>query len=703
MSPPAAISLWFVAALLGMMAATGTWLSLLFTLPAAARELLIGWAILLAGSAIGLPIVRLLPEKRADPLLQAVTAALIGLAILSSLVLVLGTAGLLAAWFWISLVAACLVGLLAWTWRQRDTLKLYRQRLECPIAAASLLAGVACAFAAGIWLAGAMRPPGLIGMPGDGYDVTLYHLQVPREYLQAGRIHALEHNVYSFYPMHVEMLYLLGMVLRGGAYEGVYLAKILHGLHAVLAVAGLYAIMRRRHRTLAAPVAALLATAPFLPRLGWVAMVELGEFAYLVLALAWLRLWLARPSWASAAMVGLALGASCCVKYLSVGFIVAPVMAVMLLTAAMGRRRLVRLPQVAMVAGLTLALFAPWLIRNAALTGNPVFPLATDIFGRGHWTLEAQQRWIQGHRPGNHAPVPEPIIRPSRAAPPSRLSQAIAGLAGPLLNPLLVAAGLVSALWATIAWLRRRRPWPASLAVILAIQLAIWILATHELPPRFLSPALVVLCLLTGEALGALSRTFRPLPALAIILLIAVMGLALSVRTYRLARGPVGYIEPIDPAQVARRTLEDIYRLPPDSRVLLIGEARAFYYPPGTLYATPFDAQVLLDVLAGEASPAEQLRRMRQAGVTHILVNWREIRRLALTYGYPEPLSTDALLTAAPGQEPRLGILHRLEPLGLVKVGQKNAPGPRPEPMTTLYALPRPRHDQSPQPPFQAE
>jgi hypothetical protein len=688
MSPPAAISLWFVAALLGMMAATGTWLSLLFTLPAAARELLIGSAILLAGSAIGLPIVRLLPEKRADPLLQAVTAALIGLAILSSLVLVLGTAGLLAAWFWIALVAACLVGLLAWTWRRRDTLKLYRQRLERPIAVTSLLAGVACAFVAGIWLAGAMRPPGLIGMPGDGYDVTLYHLQVPREYLQAGRIHALEHNVYSFYPMHVEMLYLLGMVLRGGPYQGVYLAKILHGLHGVLAVAGLYAIVRRRHRRLAGPVAAMLATAPFVPRLGWVAMVELGEFAYLVLALAWLRLWLARPSWPAATMIGIALGASCCVKYLSVGFIVAPVMAVMLLTAGIDRRRRLRLPQVAMVAVLTVAVFAPWLVRNAALTGNPVFPLATDILGRGHWTAEAQQRWIQGHRPGDHAPVPEPVIQPGGPTPPSRLSRAVAGLAGPLLNPLLIAAGLISALWAAVASLRRRRAWPVSLAIILLTQLAVWVLATHQLPPRFLSPALVVMCLLIAESLGALSRAFRPLPALATILVIAVVGLALSVRTYRLARGPVGYIEPIDPAQVARRTLEDIYRLPPDSRVLLIGEARAFYYPPGTLYATPFDAQEILDMLVPEAPPARRLQHLGQAGVTHILVNWQEIRRLALTYGYPGPLSTDALLAAATGEQPHLGILRRLEPLGLTTVHHQRAGGPRQQPLTTLYALP---------------
>ena len=51
------------------------------------------------------------------------------------------------------------------------------------------------------------------------------------------------------------------------------------------------------------------------------------------------------------------------------------------------------------MAAMTLLPFAPWLVRNAVYTGNPVFPLATSVFGRGHWSGKSQQRWNDGHGP----------------------------------------------------------------------------------------------------------------------------------------------------------------------------------------------------------------------------------------------------------------------------------------------------------------
>src|SRR4051812_10335086 len=47
----------------------------------------------------------------------------------------------------------------------------------------------------------AVLPPGLLWRDEpNGYDVTEYHLQVPREWFEAGRIIPLHHNVFSFFP-----------------------------------------------------------------------------------------------------------------------------------------------------------------------------------------------------------------------------------------------------------------------------------------------------------------------------------------------------------------------------------------------------------------------------------------------------------------------------------------------------------------------
>ena len=47
-----------------------------------------------------------------------------------------------------------------------------------------------------------------------------------------------------------------------------------------------------------------------------------------------------------------------------------------------------------------LITFSPWLIRNTIWCGNPVFPEATSIFGKAHWTDTQVERWKRA----NHLP-----------------------------------------------------------------------------------------------------------------------------------------------------------------------------------------------------------------------------------------------------------------------------------------------------------
>ena len=134
-------------------------------------------------------------------------------------------------------------------------------------------------------------------------------------------------------------------------------------------------------------------------------MAEPAQLCYMTLGLLWLRRWLARRGAREAAWVGAMAGAACSAKYLSVGLIAGPLLAVMLIVSL---RRLADLRQVALAAATAAALFAPWLARNVAATGNPVFPLGTSVFGKAHLSDESAQRWRDGHAPGHHDPVPPP-------------------------------------------------------------------------------------------------------------------------------------------------------------------------------------------------------------------------------------------------------------------------------------------------------
>ncbi len=266
-------------------------------------------------------------------------------------------------------------GLVLAAWQGRRHLEAWRWPAHLDGRA---LVWILIALAVGLWLAGATLPPGFVASFGDDYDVLEYHLQLPRQYYLDQHVRTLDYNVYSHYPLGVEMLYLLCMCLRGGPYEGMYAAKMLHGAFGVLAVVAVFAAMRREEDLRARFSVALLATAPLAVYLSWMAMVELAQVAYLAVALLWLREWMRSPSLGSAVAAGAMMGGACAVKYLSVGFVLGPLAVVMLAYPIFARRAELLAPRGGCACWWRRSALLPWLVRNTLATGNPVFPLASE-------------------------------------------------------------------------------------------------------------------------------------------------------------------------------------------------------------------------------------------------------------------------------------------------------------------------------------
>ena len=167
----------------------------------------------------------------------------LGIGLLAILVLILGSCGVLHRAVWIAILtvfagagALCLArsrvgsadpthapaGKLRWLWL-----------LVCPFVALTILV--------------ASVPPGYLwAEEGNGYDVLEYHLQMPKEYLEAGRISYAPHNVYANFPANAEMLYLLCMVLEGDAIDAAGACKMLNAGLAALTVAAAWLIGRQR-------------------------------------------------------------------------------------------------------------------------------------------------------------------------------------------------------------------------------------------------------------------------------------------------------------------------------------------------------------------------------------------------------------------------------------------------------------------------
>ncbi|MFQ5491688.1 MAG: hypothetical protein ACE5GE_13300, partial [Phycisphaerae bacterium] len=232
----------------------------------------------LGGMAV-LPVFGLGPLPRYQQLLFG---AGLGLGVLSALVLTLGLAGVLNRAVWIALLALLAVaGLMRWRpGRSHDgtppeTPGPWRW-LWLVVAPFLVLA-----------ILSACVPPGYLwAEEGQGYDVLEYHLQMPAEYLQAGRIAYAPHNVYANFPANVEMLYLLTMILFGGAIEAVIAAKLLNAGLGILAVAAAWMIGRQRGPIAGVVSAVLAASTGWLTYLSGVAYVENGMLLFGLLAAA---------------------------------------------------------------------------------------------------------------------------------------------------------------------------------------------------------------------------------------------------------------------------------------------------------------------------------------------------------------------------------------------------------------------------------
>ena len=655
---------------------TGEGKALLRAILTTLTELSMAGFVVVAGGGFGWLVVRRIAPDSSPTALKVITACGLGLWMLSTAVLVVGSAttGLLGPLFWWPVIS---VGVILAAWQGRKSLEVWKPPKRSD---ARALIWVILAVAAGLWLAGATFPTGRV-RASESYDVQEYHLQVPREFYNAGHVGELPHNCYSYYPLGVEMLSLLAMALRGGAYDGMYLAKFLHGAFAVLTVGGIFVSLKSGDEARGRFAAVLVGTTPLVIFLSSLAMVEMAVLFYMALAVLWLRQWIAIPSARSAACIGLTLGAACAMKYLSVGFIVAPIAAVMLVSALRSRKRLAHLPLAAMM---TLIPFTPWLTRNLVYTRNPVFPLATTILGRGpNWTEESQQRWIDGHGPESKPPVPVP---PGYKAPeaPNRTKMFVEKfLLSHMFGPLLVISALV-AICALASTRGRGDPWDLSLIGILAVQLAVWVLATHEMPWRFLTPALVPIALLAGGALARLAAVqVNPLKknamasnrgpwglpiACTIFATVVIMNIVTAFNVYISITGrkPMHGV----PGELLtwRNELEHEslkLKLPDNTKFLLVGEARGFYFPPNTVYATAFDPHPLAKMVSAGLTPRQIASKLRGRGITHMFVNWAEIWRLAATYGYPASLSAELYERRQKGRRPGLKVLDDLTDHGL--------------------------------------
>lgn len=506
--------------------------------PAASGAAGLARVLTVTAAAMPAPIIYLLSAiglgRLARPLFRAATdpfavQVAIGISLQLTLSHLLGITGLLAGplgcviTVQLTGVGVVLLALQLWSAAKNPTGMAVRElsgdRWARPLAL--LIPGIGAA----IMLVAACSPPGwLWDSEFGGYDALSYHLQLPQEWIAAGRIWPVEHNVYSYLPGYVEAAFVHMAALTGapitsgpdGVGHGLLAgdgsrAIACQFLPALLAIVAAWLTARWARRGLISlgfsPTTARdcgFAAGSLVILTPWVQVA--GSLAYnetAVLALLAGALLVAGDAAMSAglrtALAAWLVGVACGAKPTAMLFAAPPV--AILLAVTMPPKHWWKLAAPGILAG--VATLAPWLIRNALAGGNPVFPAMTSLFGTAHWTAEQAARFAAGHQfNGSLFDAARLLILADPSDPAGARHRGLLHAQWGLFLPLIALSGA-----AALFTVRTRRAGIVLIAV-LGSQLIAWLVATH-VQSRFLLPVLIPGAGLMGLALAPLMEAGR--------------------------------------------------------------------------------------------------------------------------------------------------------------------------------------------------
>ncbi|MBC8285916.1 MAG: hypothetical protein H8E42_00425, partial [Nitrospinae bacterium] len=217
------------------------------------------------------------------------------------------------------------------------------------------------------------------------------HLAVPKAYLEAGGIINLPNNVFSFYPQHTEMLYLLALALGTD-----HLAQ-LTGLGIVfLLLIALHQYYRQNgSATYALLVPALFLSTPAFFTVAYSAYVDLQAAAYTFMAFYSWENWRSRKQTGWFYLMTAFVGAALATKLTAVIALPIAFLGVVMQDETSPKKVL---GQCLILALGTLLLILPWWGRNYFFTGNPFAPFFMQLFGGDqgmNWDLERSLQHFQ--------------------------------------------------------------------------------------------------------------------------------------------------------------------------------------------------------------------------------------------------------------------------------------------------------------------
>lgn len=482
-------------------------------------------------------------------------------------------------------------------------------------------------------LAGLICALCILGLtPPISRDALTHHLAVPKLYLSHGGIYEIPFMVFSYYPMNLDLLYMIPLYWGNDI-----VPKYIHFSFALLTAWLIFAyIVRRTDITWGLLGVVFFLSTPIIVKLSITVYVDLGLIFFSTASLLLLLKWYGsgfRMKFLilSSISCGLAMGT----KY---NGLITFFLLTFFIPFVYSRYAQNKKPDFFRVVGygaifavIAAMVFAPWMIRNYLWTNNPIFPLYDQWFNPQYGNAKewggiiAYRALIHDESWWQIALLPVRIFFQGQDGSPKYFDGR--------LNPLL----LVFPLFAFFRFKGDSRNLQIEKKILLAFVVLFFSFAffNTNLRIRYISPIIPPLVILSvfgvrylvGATRNSMSWFIRHIGLVAVLFLIVFcVGTNLDY-----IRNQYRYVSPFD--YLRGRLTRDEYianyrheypamqyintHLPSDALILFVYLGNRGYYCHRDY---TFGESLLSEVFIDTKSPEEAFLRLRGRGITHLLI-----------------------------------------------------------------------------------
>lgn len=441
------------------------------------------------------------------------------------------------------------------------------------------------------------------------YDALNYHLEVPHQFLEQGRIFFNPEAFRSAFPILGEMLFIIGLAFKLDS-----LAKLIHLTYAILLILSVYTFSKRffGYETALIAIGILAGTTSIPAWATWVSM-DFAWAGYEFWSLYLITLWLTdekKNNYQYLVLAGILSGFAASTKYLSMSTML--IVGAIIIWQSLRNFRLSisgslkNLLIYVISAGLIMS---PWYIKNWIWTGNPIYPL---VWGGPGWdpiTAQVFNDYLHSFGVGtnwlDYLLIPYNVYTNQDQFSTISLE---------IIHP---------ALWLAFAYPLLKQPKKKRFLFFYSgAYFIIWAINSQVI--RFLLPSFAVLSILAGDVIQKLPPLVKKLTTIGLLgsyLLTSLFYPAILVQSsfgYLSGQKSTGDFlkETVNYFQMAQQIQE---LLLPEEHAQFLWNGRGYYCDARCI---PDDEQAAAVRLAfNSPSPQSLSHNLREKGITHIMLS----------------------------------------------------------------------------------